>query len=102
MAHEAAYAGREADVHRRYAEYRPSRPFRVRPRLFHSRRLNVAGWSAVSGLLLAGAALGYGAAGFAGLPRAGGALTGVAAALAALITVDRRRAARLGHSKRRG
>jgi hypothetical protein len=81
-------------VKRRYAEYQPGTPWR-RVQLFRSVQLNLAGWSAVAALCLAGAGVGYGGARLVELP-VGPCLTGGAVAvLAGLLILDRRRWARL-------
>lgn len=83
---------------RRYAEYRPVRPwrrFRRHAQPFRSVQLNLVGWSAVAVLCLAGAGIGYGGSRLVDLPTGPCLAGGAVAVLAGLIILDRRRWARL-------
>ncbi|WP_430788073.1 hypothetical protein [Actinoplanes sp. G11-F43] len=78
----------------RYAGYRPAGP-RVRAfRLLRSAHLNIAGWSAILALCLAGAMLGYLIGRLLQLSREPSTAAGALSVLAMLVTFDRRRHAR--------
>jgi hypothetical protein len=84
----------------RYAEYRPMRRWRRATRhfgLLRSVRLNVVGWSVFAVLTLAGAGVGYAAGRLFRLPVEPCLVAGVAAVLAGVVLVDRRRWTRVNN-----
>ncbi|MCA2219128.1 hypothetical protein [Jidongwangia harbinensis] len=76
---------------RRASAYLSSEPHDRRPELFRTAELNAAGWAAVGGLCVAGAAAGLALARLTGAPSWITASAGAAAAFAAVLAADRRK-----------